>query len=225
VVFLSSSSVYYRPAHQWGVTEETPLPRRAVNDYAAAKIRAEQRVQRYPGPWVILRPRAVFGPGDTVLLPRLIRAAHAGRLPLLTAPDGPVVGDLLYVDNLVDCVVRAAAEPTVHGCFNVTNNEPVPLIDFLLDVFARLGVPTPRRRVSVRFAMAAARVLEWYYALFRPREEPPLTRFGVHVFAYSTTFDVSRMLVTFGPPRVPLGEGVDRVVAWVKGGGLSFPAR
>src|SRR5262249_38661197 len=133
-VFLSSSSVYYRPCHQFGITEETPLPERPVNHYAATKRKAESLVAAYPGPWVILRPRAVFGPGDTVLFPRILRAAQAGRLPLLVA-DGPVTGDLIYIENLVDYTVRAATDPLVRGCFNLTNNEPVPVLDFLLDIF------------------------------------------------------------------------------------------
>ncbi len=226
LVFLSSSSVYYRPAHQLGITEETPLPARAVNDYARTKRMAEELVRQYPGEWVILRPRAVFGPGDTVLLPRVLHAARVGRLPLLAEPNGPAVGDLIYIDNLVDCIVRAAADRSIHGCFNITNNEPIAIREFLLDLLRRLDIPAPRRSVSLRAAMLTAGLLEGFYALCLPDREPPLTRFGVHVFAYSKTFDVSRMLVTMGPPRVPLREGVERTVAWVKGGApCSTPPR
>jgi nucleoside-diphosphate-sugar epimerase len=102
LVFISSSSVFYRAGHQLGITEETPLPENAVNHYAATKQEAEALVKQYRGPWVIARPRAVFGPGDTVLLPRILHAAREGRLPLLVGKDGPAVGDLIYIDNLVD---------------------------------------------------------------------------------------------------------------------------
>ncbi len=144
LIYLSSSSVYYRPEHQWEMTEETPLPDRHVNLYAATKRRAEELVRRYPSDWAILRPRAVFGPGDTVLLPRIIRAARAGRLPMLVAPDGPAVGDLIYVDNLVDAVETAATRPSVTGVFNLTNNQPVPIIEFLFTVFEGLGILRPQ---------------------------------------------------------------------------------
>jgi nucleoside-diphosphate-sugar epimerase len=222
LVFISSASVFYRPCHQLGITEQTPFPDKAINHYAATKRRAEERVSAYPGAWVILRPRAIFGPGDTVLFPRILRAAQAGRLPLLISPDGPVVGDLIYIDNLVDYTVQVASEAHIEGCFNLTNNEPVPILDFLSDVFQKLDIPLPRRRVSIRRAMFLAWLLEGFYGLCWPQREPPITRFGVHVFAYSKTFDVSRMLVTMGPPRVPQRVGVERFVAWVKGGGLSL---
>jgi nucleoside-diphosphate-sugar epimerase len=223
VVFLSSSSVYYRPEHQFDLTEETPLPERAVNHYAATKRQAERLVAAYPGEWVTIRPRAVFGPGDTVLLPRVLAAARAGKLPLLKPLGRPAVGDLIYIDNLVNGVVRAATDRTVSGCVNVTNNEPVVLQDFLLEFFRRLDIPAPQRRVSARVAMLGAAAIERVYAWFRPGHEPPITRFGVHVFAYSKTFDVARMLRTLGPPRVSLSEGVDRTVAWDRGDRPSTP--
>lgn len=216
LVFISSSSVYYRPGHQLGITEETPLPERAVNHYAATKQLAERLVQQYEGEWVILRPRAVFGPGDTVLLPRVLQAARAGRLPLLVSRDGPAVGDVIYIDNLVDCIVHAATAPKVSGSFNLTNNEPIEIQRFLLDLLQRLGLPAPTRRVSVRTAMAAAGLLELVHAIFLPGREPSITRFGIHVFAYSKTFDVTKMLTTMGPPRVSLAEGVERTVAWLR---------
>ena len=218
LVYISSSSVYYRPGHQLGIREDTPFPRRPINHYAATKRKAEGLVRSYPGSWVILRPRAIFGPGDTVLLPRILEAARAGRLPLLAPKDGVAIGDLIYIDNLVDYVARAALDPGVRGCLNLTNNEPVAIHGFMLDIFRRLDIPAPKRRVSVRLASAAAGLLEWYYALCRPGREPPITRFGVHVFAYSKTFDVSRMLATLGAPRVSLTEGVERTVACIKRG-------
>jgi 2-alkyl-3-oxoalkanoate reductase len=64
--------------------------------------------------------------------------------------------------------------------------------------------------------MRAARVSEAIYRLLRLPGEPPVTRFGVGVFAWSKTFDVSRAVAAFGPPSVTLESGVDRFVAWQK---------
>jgi nucleoside-diphosphate-sugar epimerase len=216
LVFISSSSVYYADGHQLGITEETLMPAKAVNDYAATKRKAEELVCGYPGEWAILRPRAVFGPRDTVLLPRILEAARRGKLPLLIAPDGPAVGDLIYIDNLIDCIVRAATDRGIRGDFNLTNNEPVVIQDFLFELFRRLDLPPPQRRVSVCTAMIAAGAIELVHRLFLPRREPAITRFGIHVFAYSKTFDVSKMLAAMGPPRVSLAEGLERTVEWIR---------
>jgi 2-alkyl-3-oxoalkanoate reductase len=215
LVYISSSSVYYKNEHQLGITEQTPLPEKAINLYAATKRKAEELVREYSGDWLILRPRAVFGPEDTVLFPRILRAAKAGRLPLLKSKDGPVLGDLIYIETLCDYIAQASLDPNITGEFNLTNNQPIVMLEFLLDIFKRLGLPEPKRTVPVERAMLFARVLEGVYT-FLPGQEPPITRFGVSVFAYSKTFDVSKTLNLLGEPKVSLEEGKKRFVAWVK---------
>lgn len=215
LVYVSSSSVFYRDGHQIGMTENFPIGPRFVNDYAATKYEGERLVRAYRGEWAIVRPRAVFGPGDTVLFPRILAAARRGRLPIIDNGGAPAIGDLIFIDTLSDYLHAAVTSPHAVGrALNLTNNQPVAILPFLLDVFDRLGLPRPTRRVSLRSAMIAARASEAVYRLLRLRGEPPVTRFGVGVFAWSKTFDVSRTLEAFGPPSVTLEQGVELFVAW-----------
>ena len=102
IIYLSSSSVFYRHENQIGIKEDSPIGPYFVNDYAETKFMGEELIRKYSGDWAILRPRAVFGPGDTVLFPRILIAAAKGRLPLFVS-DGPsAIGDLIYIDSLCD---------------------------------------------------------------------------------------------------------------------------
>ena len=214
--FVSSSSVYYRPEDQLQISEATAQASPPVNLYAETKQQAEQRVRAYSGAWTIFRPRAVYGPGDTVLFPRILAAARAGRLPLLTREHSPVIGDLIYIDNLIRCFMKAATDPTIHGDFNLTDGQPVEIIGFLLSVFDQLNIPHPSKTIPVRKAFLLAGMIETMYRLFAWWKEPPITRFGVHVFAWSKTFDVQKMRSTFGDPPTSSAEGVRRFVAWIQ---------
>jgi 2-alkyl-3-oxoalkanoate reductase len=214
LLYVSSSSVFYRNAHQYNLAESSPVGPTFVNAYAATKYRGEQLLQAYEGESAILRPRAVFGPGDTVLFPRVLAAARKGVLPLFTGATETVMGDLIYIDVLADYLMRAATLPGIRGSYNLTNGEPVPLQQLLLDVLARLDLPAPTRRVRISTAMRVAGAMEWLYRTFRIPGEPPITQFGVGVFAYSKTFDVTRALTELGPPTVSLRKGVDAFVAW-----------
>jgi nucleoside-diphosphate-sugar epimerase len=215
LVYISSSSVFYRNGHQLGLTEESPIGPDFINTYAATKYAGECLVRAYRGEHVILRPRAVFGPGDTVLFPRVLAAARKGRLPLLVSDGPPPIGDLMYIDNLCHYMLKAASCRSLkHDAYNLTNAEPVPIHDFLLDVLRRLQLPVPSRRLSVTTAMRAAWWTECLYRWLRLPGEPPITKFGVNVFAYSKTFDVSRSLEAFGPPPVGVKEGLRRFVQW-----------
>lgn len=210
LVHLSTSAVMYTNSHQLGLTETDPLPRQPINTYAATKREAERVVETYGGSWSIVRPRAVFGPGDTVVFPRVLRAARAGRLPIIES-DQKVWVDLIYIDTLVEYLLRII-ERRATGVYLLTNNQPVAILEFLEALFLRLKLPPPRRRVPVARAMAFATVLEALYRCAPFLGEPPLTRFGVSVFAYSKTFDVRKALRELGPPAVELDEGVNRFV-------------
>ncbi|WP_193213873.1 NAD-dependent epimerase/dehydratase family protein [Luteolibacter marinus] len=216
LIYISSSSVFYRECDQEGMTEDSPIGPGYVNHYARTKSEGEEVVRGFPGSWCILRPRAVFGAGDTVLFPRILRAAREGRMAAISRPGPPATGDLICIESLCDYLLRAAIDPAVDGEINLTNNQPVEIQAFIADIFRRLDIPPPTRRISRDRALVIATLIEWFYKGFRSTTEPPITRFGIGVLGYSKTFDVAKCLRVLGPPSVSLEEGVDRFIRWQK---------
>ena len=216
LIYLSSSSVFYQNKHQLNITEDSPIGPEFVNDYAATKFAGEQLVKKYSGKHVILRPRAVFGPYDTVLFPRILAAARKGRLPLFETQGSPVIGDLIYIDVLCDYILKAALNLDLVGEYNLTNAEPVEIQSFLLQAFDKLGLTKPSRTVKVSTAMKAATLTEFIYKLFRLPWEPPVTRFGINVLSTSKTFNVEKMLRDFGPPIFTIEQGLEKFIEWQK---------
>jgi nucleoside-diphosphate-sugar epimerase len=214
LVYISSSSVHYRPRDQLGIREDDPIGPVFANTYAETKAAGETLVRDYEGAWTILRPRAVFGPGDTVLFPRLLAAAKRGKLPRIVRDGPPAVGDLIGVDTLADYMLRAAQSPEATGAFNLSHGEPVAMQDFLAETFRRLDLPVPTRKVHYRVAFAAAWAAELAWSVLPLRGEPPVTRFGVDVLAFSKTFDIARARAVLGPPSQTLAEAFDDFIAW-----------
>ena len=214
LIHVSSTSVFYTEGHQHDLTEDSPIGPRFLNRYAAAKAASERVVAGYSGEAVVVRPRAVFGPGDTVLFPRVLRAARLGRLPLFSGTTETVIADLVGIETLCDYLLAVARHPSPAPAYNLTNAEPVALEALLLDVLDRLELPRPTRRVPVSRALAAASALERLWRWTRLPGEPPATRFGVATMAFSKTFDVSRQLEDLGPPSVSLADGIERFVRW-----------
>jgi nucleoside-diphosphate-sugar epimerase len=223
VVFVSTASVLYRAHDQFEVPDDAPTGRPFVNWYASTKHAAEELVRSAGGDWVVLRPRAVFGPGDTTLFPRIVEAARGGRLPRLRARGGrPVVSDLVPVETLVEYLLRACREPAVLGrTLTVTGGEAVELEPAVRGILSAAGVPYPAREVPRALALAAATVVETAWRVTRRRMEPPITRYSVIVYAYSKTFDGRACHELLGPPPVTvhaalaaftagLAEGVGR---------------
>ncbi|WP_416058393.1 NAD-dependent epimerase/dehydratase family protein [Stenotrophomonas maltophilia] len=212
LLHVSTTAVFYREAHQYDLDEDSPIGPRFLNEYARSKAAAEALVAAYEGCSCILRPRAVFGPGDTVLLPRLIAAARRGGVPHLVTPGGPPLVDLIHIDTLVEYLLRAAQAERLAPAYNLTNAQPVDLQAVLEWMLTALQLPAPRRRLPTALALGAASALELAWRILRRRSEPPITRFGVAAFAYSKTFNPRRMLADLGPPQVSLEEGIQRFI-------------
>lgn len=213
-VHVSTPGLHARPRHQYAIREDAPLPRRPANHYIATKRIAEDRVKASGLPYIILRPRGLFGPEDTSVIPRLVRALETGRLPLIG--DGDNLADLTYVDNAADAVNHAiAAHKNTCGTYHITNGEPVRLWDTIFLLADELGLPRPSRRVSFPTAYFAAAALELRARLTPGRPEPFLTRYTVSLLACSTTLDISAAVRELGyRPRVSMDEGIEHFLRW-----------
>jgi nucleoside-diphosphate-sugar epimerase len=216
-VHVSTSSVYARARDQYALAETSGLPRRPANDYVATKLAAEHRVRRAGIPYAILRPRGIFGPGDTSIFPRLLRALSTRRLPVIGT--GETLGDLTYVDNVAEAAALALEAPSsaLDATYNVTNAEPVKVWRTIGELAKALDLPPPRRRLPFGAAIALAAALELRSLATRARPEPLLTRYTVTLLGCTTTLDVSSAMRRLGyRPRVSMDEGLARFVAWWK---------
>ena len=185
VVHLSTSSVYDAFTPTVEARESVPLARRFLSSYSASKTVAELELAGVDA--AILRPHAVYGPGDTILLPRLLAAVRRGRLVL---PDGAEVRhSLTHIDNLVLAVRRALDASSPTGTFNIADDTPVLLSVVLREFLERRGVPARLVAVPFRTAFALAGALERAARVSRRR--PRTTRYAVSQLGLERTLDLT----------------------------------
>jgi nucleoside-diphosphate-sugar epimerase len=217
LVHISTPSIYVERRDLYDVREDAPLPA-PINHYAATKRLAEDEVDRAHAaglPVVTLRPQAILGPGDGTLMPRILRLAARGSVPVIG--DGSVELAVTGVDNVVDAVEAAlVAPPSTWGRkYNVTDGETVRLVDVLRQALDRLGVPCRFRHVHRGLAWTLAGAIEAAWRVSRARREPPLTRYSVCVLGYSRTLDITAARRDLGyRPRVSLDETLARFADW-----------
>jgi len=190
VVHLSTSSVYDAFVPTVEASESTPPARRFLSSYSASKTVAELELAGVDA--AILRPHAVYGPGDTTLLPRLLAAVRRGRLGgrRLVLPEGAEVRhSLTHVDNLVLAVRRALDPSSPAGTYNIADDTPVLLSVVLREFLERRGVPARLVSVPYRTAFALAGALERAARVSRRR--PRLTRYAVSQLGLERTLDLT----------------------------------
>jgi len=213
-IHVSTPSLYYSFEERWNITEKSTFSERFANHYVKTKYLAEKGVERaYQRGLhtVTIRPRAIFGPGDQVLLPRLIKALDRGGIPRFKK-EGVWV-DVSYVDNVAESLVLALEKGKGGAHYNITNGEPWELFA----LFSELAKFTQRemkvRNVPYPLAKWLAKGSD-FFSRFTGRE-PLFTPYTVGVLAHSQTFDIQLAKQELGyVPKVPVKEGIKRYAAW-----------
>ena len=218
LIYVSSPSVVFDGRDHRDLTEDAPYPRRFASVYSLTKKLGEDLVNA--AGWcerVIVRPKAIFGPGDRALLPRMIAAARQGRLPQIG--DGRNLVDLTYVENVADALVLALDAKAARGkTYMITNGEHIQLWDVIRSVLRRLGIPADLRRAPLAAALVAAGLMECRAAL--TGREPLLTRYSAAILGRTQTYDISAARRDLGyAPRVSVAAGIERTL-----GALRFDA-
>lgn len=213
LVHISTPSIYFDFRDQELIRETQPLPT-PVNEYARTKRLAEECVFDKQIPErVILRPRALFGPWDNTLMPRLLRVMARGPLPLIRG--GKALVDLTYIDNLIHAIdlalTRALPQPL--GIYNLSNAEPLPLRELLAQVAKAFQLPLRTRSLPWPLVSNMARILERLAAI--NGREPLLTRYSAGVLAFTQTLDINAIRQDLGyDTRISLEEGILRHAHW-----------
>ncbi|MEV7521052.1 NAD(P)-dependent oxidoreductase [Streptomyces sp. NPDC091371] len=195
VVWVSSASVYDPRTDRTLVREDHP---RAGHLNAYGRTKAAGEALALAAGAVVLRPRAVYGPGDTQLLPRLLSRVRAGTL-LLPGPD--VRLSLTAVENLADACLAAAAAGWPPGAYNVADALPYERDEAVREVLRAHGVRARIRHLALPLARTAARIAESL-----PVAEPPLSRYAVDQLAHPVVLDLARARAQGWTPRRTLAD-------------------
>ncbi|WP_349969950.1 NAD(P)-dependent oxidoreductase [Pseudomonas caspiana] len=214
LVHLSTPSLYFAFRDRLDIHESEPLPM-PVNEYARTKALAEMKVQEAGlAEAVILRPRAVFGPWDGTLLPRLLRVMQRGRIPLMRG--GRARLDLTCIDNLVHAVELSLNQPLPRPVctYNVSNGTPLAFEDLLHQIAEQFHLTLRTRRLPWRLVDAVALAFETS-ARLRHSGEPLLTRYGAGVLAFSQTLNLDAIRNELGYRTVITQEqGIRQHAQW-----------
>jgi nucleoside-diphosphate-sugar epimerase len=157
LVLLSTDQVVLGDRPLVGADESWPYPNRFVGPFAATKAEAEQLVLAASTAelaTVAVRPRLVWGAGDTGLLPRLLAAVRSGRLRWVDG--GAHLTSTTHVRNAVEGVLAAADRGRGGQPYFVTDGAPLPFRDFVTGLLATRGIVPQVGSVSGRVARAAA---------------------------------------------------------------------
>lgn len=219
LVHVSTPSVYFDFRDRLDIAEHEPLPHTMVNDYASTKLEAEGRVamavDRHGLKAVMLRPRAIFGPWDTALFPRLMAACRNGRVPMVN--HGRTLMDVSCVANVIDAMLLASERAgSLSGrIYNISNGVPILFGDLVRCAFKEIGIPFRPLNIPYPMIAAAAWIMEAHAGSAFGKGEPRLTAYSAGVLRYHQTLDISRAREELGyVPRKSTMAGIREYAIW-----------
>ena len=181
------------------VNEDAALRPDSPALYSSSKAKAEQLVRAANGDGletVVIRPRFVWGSGDTTLLPTLAEMVRAGRFRWVGG--GRQLTATTHVANTVEGLWLGATRAPAGSVYFVTDGEPVVFRDFVTRMLATQGVTPTDKSVPAGLAAAVALAGERVWRLTRRSGAPPITRFAVWVSSQECTIDISRAETDLG---------------------------
>jgi nucleoside-diphosphate-sugar epimerase len=187
------------------VDETAPLQPDSPALYSATKAQAEKVA--LDGGAVVIRPRLVWGKGDTTILPALAEAVKAKKFAWVGG--GTHLTSTTHVDNVVEGLVLGAEKGTPGRAYFVTDGEPVVFKEFITKLLATQGLDPGSRSIPAPVAGALAAAGEAAWNTLPLKGQPPLTRLDYWLSAQECTITIARAKSELGyQPIRTIDEGL-----------------
>lgn len=193
-VFISSPSIFASFRHRTNIGIDAAPADPSLNHYARTKYVAEQLVLAADSAEMAccaIRPRALVGPGDRVILPKLAALAARRRMPL--PGGGHALVEFTDLRDAAEAILLAEERARDIGgiAINVSGGQPVTVREVAQRLAATLGTNPQLVDLPVPLARALAVIAEGLGRLTQSSREPVLTRYTLATLAYSQSFDMA----------------------------------
>jgi nucleoside-diphosphate-sugar epimerase len=169
--------------------ETWPLPAQPLGLYPWSKGLAEEEVRRAARLGlhaVIVRPRAIWGAGDNVFLPRLCKLVDQHKFAWIGG--GHALTSTCHVKNVCAGMTAAAESGRSGEAYFLTDGAPISYREYLGGLLAATGRDASQApTVPLPVARLLARAAEAFWTLLHRPGEPPLTRTAVELIGSQVT--------------------------------------
>ncbi|WP_448659976.1 NAD-dependent epimerase/dehydratase family protein [Sphingomonas sp. CJ99] len=183
--------------------------------YGWSKAEGDKRVMASGLDWTIVRPPAIYGPGDHEML-EMFRLARRGLVPL--PPPGRF--STIHVDDLARLLLALALEPVgIRAVYEADDETPggwshADFARALGRATGGRGIPLSLPRPVLALAAKVARTVQGDRAKLTP------DRVGYMCHPDWTVADTARPPASLWRPSIPAEQGLVETAAWYRDAGL-----
>ena len=221
VIIVSSLTVLGLPRWRMQFDESSAFDPSPDGYYNESKIEAEKVAMEFRDRGlevVIMRPAGIWGPGDPVFYPRLRALAQLGCLCRIGK--GNNVLGMSYVDNVAEAVSLAIAAESPDLLYHIVDREAATSAALMARIAGIAGWKMRPFGLPYSVLFAAAAVLECWHRWLGTATPPPLTRYGLRLFACNGRYNSHKAKADLGyVGHVDFKEGLGRLAQWIEASG------
>ena len=213
-VYCSTCGVHGNVEHPPG-NEESPI--NAADYYQQTKYEAEPFVLEYHKKGmatVIIRPAAIYGPGDPERFFMIFKRVNKGMFPMFG--NGKTLYHPLYIDHLVDAHVLAQEPGVGDGqAYLIADENYIEIKELVKKTAEALGVPVKIPHFPLLPIIIIGHICE---KLCKPfKVTPPIFPRRVDWYRQNRAFSIEKARRDLGyNPQIGIEEGLKRTAAWYK---------
>lgn len=197
----------------FGANEKVPLAFDSPYPYCATKAQAEQIVIDANGDdfeTIILRPRFIWGPGDTTLLPILEAMARSGKW--MWVDNGSAMTSTTHIDNLVHAILLSLTKGQSGEAYFILDDGTISLKDMITGMTKSLGLTLADKSIPRGLADFFGRWSEIIWRGFNLRNQPPLTAHAAMVMSRNCTLNGKKATTQLGfRPVISRDDGLAKL--------------
>ena len=214
-VHVGTEAALFYGQHMRGIDETYPLAPQSPFPYSATKARAEAAVRSASDPangfeTIVIRPRLIWGEGDTTILPAVKEMATTGKFAWIDG--GRALTSSTHIDNLVAALELALTSGKSGEAYFVVDGAPVVFREFLKPYLRSAGVELGEKSLPGWMVRMIANAAEPLFRLANAEAPPPVTRFTAHMMSRDCTIIDAKARAELGyRPVISVADGLTRL--------------
>jgi nucleoside-diphosphate-sugar epimerase len=173
--------------------ETVPLAPDSPYPYCATKAQAEQLVReanRDGFTTIILRPRFIWGPGDTTLLPLIEAMAGAGKWMWIN--HGRSMTSTTHIDNLVHAITLSLTQGVGGSAYFILDDGTIRMKEMITAMAKTRDLTLSDTSIPTWLADLLGRSAEAVWRGLNLKSDPPLTAHAAMVMSRDCTLNGNR---------------------------------
>jgi len=218
-IHISTPAIYYTGKPKLNIKEDTELPQSDIF-YIKSKRIAEQKIVYFSEkglPATILRPRALFGRYDQVILPKIIKMIEKGFFPLFNK--GNAIIDITHMRNVIeaiDCVIKTPIS-NYGKAYNITNDAPTTVKNLISIITEEMGINVKMLQIPTLPLKLIASLFEQFYNIGFINKKPNLTKYTIDLLSVDQTLSIERAKKDLNyHPVISIRDGIRDYIEWRK---------